>query len=104
LLPLAEETDSLIDLFISDRQNNNDNKLDEKFEQLLKNIVANQQSAKNLIIAKHDVDVLFKDKRSGIYYYIEVKYNDDLDTGKFIDINRRYINSCPFKALSIKNV
>jgi len=29
LLPLAEETDSLIDRFISDRQNNNDNKLAE---------------------------------------------------------------------------
>lgn len=93
LLPLASETDSLIDRFISDRQNNNDNKLAEKFEQLLKNIVASQQSAKNLITTKHDVDILFKDKRSGVYYYTEVKYNDDHDTGKFIDINRKFIKT-----------
>ena len=38
LLPLADETDSLIDRFISDRQNNNDNKLAEKFEQLLNSL------------------------------------------------------------------
>jgi len=105
LLPLAEETDSLIDRFISDRQNNNDNKLTEKFGQLLKNIVANQQFAKNLITTKHDVDVLFKDKRSGIYYYVEVKYNDDHDTGKFVDINRKFIKTYAglVKKLDIKD-
>lgn len=93
LLPLARETDSLIDRFVSDRQNNTDNKLTKKFEQLLKNIVTNQQSAKNLTAAKHDVDVLFKDKRSETYYYIELKYNDDHDTGKFVDINRKFIKT-----------
>ena len=105
LLPLAEETDSLIDRFISDRQNNNDNKLAEKFEQLLKNIVASQQSAKNLISTKHDVDVLFKDKRNGIYYYAELKYNDDHDTGKFVDINRKFIKTYAglVKKLGIKD-
>lgn len=105
LLSLAEETDSLIDRFISDRQNNNDNKLSEKFEQLLKNIIANQQSAENLITTKHDIDVLFKDKKSGIYYYIELKYNDDHDTGKFVDINRKFIKTYAglIKKLSVKD-
>jgi len=104
-LPLAEETDSLIDHFISDRQNNNDSKLIEKFEQLLKNIIANQQSAQNLVTTKHDVDVLFRDKRNGIYYYVELKYNDDHDTGKFVDINRKFIKTHAglVKKLGIKN-
>jgi len=59
----------------------------------LKNIVLSQQSAKNLITSKHDVDVLFKDKRSGIYYYVETKYDDNHDTGKFVDINRKFIKT-----------
>jgi predicted RNA-binding protein YlqC (UPF0109 family) len=106
LLPLAEETDSLIDHFISDRQNNNDNKLTNKFEQLLKNIVASQQIAKNLITTKHDVDVLFKDNRSGTYYYIELKYNDDHDTGKFVDINRKFLKTYAglVKRLAVKDI
>lgn len=105
LLPLAEETDSLIDRFISDRQNNSDNKLAKKFKQLLKNIITNQQFSKNLITTKHDVDVLFKDKRNGIYYYVELKYNDDHDTGKFVDINRKFIKTYAglIKKLGIKD-
>lgn len=103
-LSLTGEADSLIDHFISDRQNNNDNKLPEKFEHLLKNIITCQQSDKDLITAKHDVDVLFKDKTE-IYYYIELKYNDDHDTGKFIDINRKFIKTYAglVKKLGIKS-
>ncbi|MBP8591054.1 TdeIII family type II restriction endonuclease [Candidatus Shapirobacteria bacterium] len=104
ILSLTEETDSLIDRFISDRQNNNDSKLSKKFEQLLKNIVAYQQSDKNLITMKHDVDVLFQDK-NGIYYYVELKYNDDHDTGKFVDINRKFLKTYAglVKKLGIKD-
>jgi hypothetical protein len=94
----------LIDRFISDRQNNNDGKLSEKFEQLLKNIVVAQQSDKNLITTKHDVDVLFQDK-NGIHYYVELKYNDDHDTGKFVDINRKFLKTYAglVKKLGIKD-
>lgn len=104
ILSLTAETDSLIDRFISDRQNNNDNKLSEKFEQLLKNIVNAQQSDKNLITAKHDVDVLFQNK-SGVYYYVELKYNDDHDTGKFVDINRKFLKTYAglIKMLGVKD-
>jgi hypothetical protein len=104
VLSLTEETDSLIDRFISDRQNNNDGKLSEKFEQLLKNIVVAQQSDKNLITTKHDVDVLFQDK-NGIHYYVELKYNDDHDTGKFVDINRKFLKTYAglVKKLGIKD-
>ncbi len=105
LLPLAEETNSLIDQFIFNRQNNNDNKLTENFEQLLKNIVANQQFAEKSTI-KRDVDVLFRNKKNGNYYYLELKYNDDHDTGKFVDINRKFIKTYAglIKKLGIQDV
>jgi len=104
-LSLTEETDSLIDHFISDRQNNIDNNLKEKFEQLLGGIVSAQQSNNELITAKHDVDVLFQDKK-GTYYYIELKYNDDHDTGKFVDINRKFLKTYAglVRSLEIKDV
>lgn len=104
-MPLSVETDSLIDRFISDRQNNNDNKLSDKFEKLLENIVVAQQSDKNLNTTKHDVDVIFKDKKSEICYYVEIKYNDDHDTGKFVDINRKFLKTYAglVKQLGVKN-
>lgn len=92
-LSLSEQTDTLIDRFITSRQNNNDNRLEEKFADLLKEIVAHQKTDTGLVTNRHDVDVLFKDKRSGIIYYVEIKYNDDHDTGKFVDINRKFIKT-----------
>jgi len=104
-LSLTKETDALIDRFISDRQNNNDNQLPKKFEYLLKNIVVTQHSDMDLMTAKHDVDVLFKDKRNEVYYYLEVKYDDNHDTGKFADINRKFIKTYAglVKKLEIKD-
>lgn len=93
LLSISGETDSLIDRFITERQNNNDNKLGEKFSQLLENIVVSQRSDENIVKAKHDVDILFLNKKSGVYYYMEVKYDDNHDTGKFVDINRKFIKT-----------
>jgi len=40
-----------------------------------------------------DVDTLFKDEKEGKYYYVEIKYNDDHDTGKFMDINRKMLKT-----------
>ena len=47
----------------------------------------------------------FKDKKSGILYYVETKYNDDHDTGKFVDINRKFIKTYAglVKILNIKD-
>ena len=105
-LSLTEETDSLIDRFISDRQNNNNDKLSDKFEKLLENIIITQEPDKNLITAKHDVDVLFRDRKSNIYYYVEIKYNDDHDTDKFVGINRKFLKTYAglAKKLDIKDV
>lgn len=53
----------------------------------------NQKSIKNFITFNHDIDLLFKNKESGTIYYLEIKYNDDHDTGKFVDINRKFIKT-----------
>lgn len=106
ILELNESTDSLIDKFISDRQNNNDDQLKDKFNSLLKDIINTQNKKENIIKTKHDIDCLFKDKRNGKYYYLEIKYNDDHDTGKFVDINRKFIKTYAglVKELNIKNL
>lgn len=36
-------------------------------------------------------------------YYLEVKYNDDHDTGKFEDINRKFIRTYAAIATELKN-
>lgn len=104
-LTLTEKTDTLIDRFITDRQNNADNKLENKFEELIDNIIKLQQENEKLITTKHDVDVLFRNKKNGALYYIETKYNDDHDTGKFVDINRKFLKTYAglIKTLKIKN-
>ena len=48
------------------------------------------QESKQTIVK--DVDALFAAK-TGIIIYLEIKYNDDHDTGKFVDINRKFIKT-----------
>lgn len=105
-LSLTEQTDTLIDHFITSRQNNNDSQLEDRFANLLGEIVTSQRSDVNLTTNKHDVDVLFRDERNGIIYYVEIKYNDDHDTGKFVDINRKFIKTYAglVKKLNIQDV
>ena len=105
-LSLTTMTDSLIDSFITNRQTNNSDNLNSKFKQLINGIVKNQKLDNNFITIKHDVDLLFRDKKSKIFYYVEVKYNDDHDTGKFVDINRKFIKTYAglVKKLNIQNV
>ncbi len=105
-LSITEASDSIIDRFITNRQTNNNDKLNNKFKQLLNSIIKNQKSDNNLITTKHDIDVLFKDTRDNVFYYVEVKYNDDHDTGKFVDINRKFIKTYAglVKKLNIQNI
>ena len=51
---------------------------------------------------QHDVDVLFKDKNENMVYYVEIKYNDDHDTGKFIDINRKLLKTYAYLVRELK--
>ncbi|MFV8476240.1 HinfI family type II restriction enzyme [Mycoplasma sp. VS42A] len=90
---LRFETDDLIDKYITKQQIESQNVL-EAFTELKNNItkLASEPSSDNKII-KHDIDLLFKNDDKKIIYYVEVKYNDDHDSGKFIDINRKIIKT-----------
>ncbi|MCX5783574.1 MAG: restriction endonuclease [Elusimicrobia bacterium] len=103
-LSLNDETNALIDKFIVDRTSEGLKDLELKFEKLLKSIIVAQNLEKNFVMAKHDVDVLFRNKKDGVFYYVELKYNDDHDTGKFMDINRKFIKTYAglVKELNIK--
>lgn len=94
-LRMATETDNLIDNYITQCQSIFDiSSLNERFAELQDKIIKseNNPDQEELQIV-HDIDVLFKDKRTGNIYYLEVKYNDDHDTGKYIDINRKFIKT-----------
>ncbi|MDR1087479.1 MAG: hypothetical protein LBL16_04540 [Endomicrobium sp.] len=85
---LSSKNEALIDNYITCCQTENIN-IDIEFPKLIKQIISDKDG--NTIKFKHDVDLLFKDKSTGKIYYLECKYNDDHDTGKFVDINRKFI-------------
>lgn len=91
----TSETDSLIDSYITERQlpNSPDN-CSNVFEDLLDKILQIENAAtheQRQGITK-DVDGLFQTD-NGLIVYTELKYNDDHDTGKFVDINRKFIKT-----------
>lgn len=93
-LRFTAETDSSIDTYITNRQLPQSRDIcDEQFESLLSKIV-NVENARNSeaqTITK-DIDVLFSTS-DGKFIFVEIKYNDDHDTGKFVDINRKFIKT-----------
>lgn len=82
--------DTLIDNYIS-RCQVEDINLETEFPKLLKEIIKNKKGNSNNF--KHDIDLLFENIQTGQIYYLECKYNDDHDTGKFVDINRKFIKT-----------
>ncbi len=105
-LQITDETDNLIDQFITNCQNGNYPDISKGFKSLLKNIIKSQRTGENLVGHKGDVDILFRNKQSGTYYYIEAKYNDDHDTGKFVNINRKFLKTYAglVRSLDIENI
>lgn len=99
---LSKANDARIDVYISSCQYSNID-VDKEFPKLLQEIV--DDSDKNTKTFKHDIDLLFKDTESGKIYYLEIKYNDDHDTGKFVDINRKFIKTYAYlvRELNIDN-
>lgn len=91
---MTPETDRLIDEYITNRQlSDSPDQCDEQFWELLRNIyhVETTSSSEKRRI-RHDVDTLFQTS-DGQIVYLEVKYNDDHDTGKFVDINRKFLKT-----------
>lgn len=94
-LYFTPETDSLIDTYITERQlPSSSDDCTPLFDTLLNEIVKIEKQATDSQrqgITK-DVDSLFK-VQDGRLVFTEVKYNDDHDTGKFADINRKFIKT-----------
>ena len=91
----THQTDALIDSYITDRQlPNSPDDCTEIFDALLEKVLAIEGNAideQRQGITK-DVDGLFQTD-DGLIVYTELKYNDDHDTGKFVDINRKFIKT-----------
>lgn len=88
-------TDTLIDNYITERQlPNSPDDCSQVFSELLDRILEIEWAAtdeQRQGITK-DVDGLFQ-TNDGLIVYTELKYNDDHDTGKFVDINRKFIKT-----------
>ena len=88
---ISRRAEALIDDYIARCQsaNYNEQQQIEEYRLLLEKIKTIETSGTEATVDYYnDVDVLFRNKETNIYYYVEIKYNDDHDTGKFIDINR----------------
>lgn len=102
---ISKKTETLIDQYITDCETNTYTEEEQKinYENLLYRITENEKDETlETINFKHDVDVLFKDNVSGITYYVEIKYNDDHDTGKYIDINRKLLKTYAYLVRELK--
>ena len=88
---LSNSNEKKIDEYITKCQVENDFNINAEFPKLLDSII--QDNDTHLNAFSHDIDLLFRNKETGIVYYLEMKYNDDHDTGKFVDINRKFIKT-----------
>lgn len=88
---LSKSNDSRIDRYITECQINGEGFCNGGFQKIQDEIILDKDLSRNKF--KHDIDLLFKDKKTGKIYYLEIKYNDDHDTGKFVDINRKFIKT-----------
>jgi len=91
----THQTDALIDTYITERQLlTSPDDCTPQFDGLLREILMIERAAirrdrQGLV---KDVDALFQTS-DGLRIFAEVKYNDDHDTGKFADINRKFIKT-----------
>lgn len=94
-LYFTHTTDALIDTYITSRQlSGHTADCTPEFDRLLAQIIEIEKNAdenERQGIVK-DVDGLFK-TAAGVMVYTELKYNDDHDTGKFADINRKFLKT-----------
>lgn len=103
-----------IDGYINACQNNNynDETLEKEYNTLLEKLVNYENNAIEEDLErgiKQDIDLIFQDKITKQIIYTEIKYNDDHDTGKFIDINRKVLKTLAlliheFKITDVKNI
>lgn len=88
-LEIEEECERAIDNYV----NHPKEYAEIEFNKLLNIIFKNQNDDKLKFNSEvSDIDLILKDK-SEKYVYVEIKYNDDHDTGKFKDINRKFLKT-----------
>lgn len=95
-LTISSVNETKIDNYISQCQLMPDGYCTTEFPKLQDSILSDTDTNQNTF--KHDIDLLFKNKNTGKYFYLEIKYNDDHDTGKFVDINRKFIKTYAYLA------
>jgi len=83
-LELEERCERAIDEYV-------DNPSHDRLEKLYDEIFTFQIEGEKFRKKSLDVNVMFKFGETS--YYIETKYNDDHDTGKFQDINRKFLKT-----------
>ncbi|MDR1033724.1 MAG: hypothetical protein LBL41_03010 [Bifidobacteriaceae bacterium] len=88
---LSQENSRLIDNYITKCQTESDGYQNKHFNELLQKIQTNRAGMSDTF--NHDIDLLFQDNATKQHYFLEIKYNDDHDTGKFVDINRKFIKT-----------
>ncbi len=91
---ISYENDSRIDAYITRCQVEENFDLKKEFNNLMDTIVNNKGDTFKKFT--HDIDLLFRNKSTNVYYYLEIKYNDDHDTGKFVDINRKILKTSAY--------
>jgi len=96
-LPVSIKTVKLIDDYVNNRPKS-DKTVDADFANLKK---ALKKKAPISGYKRMDVDLLFQ-TQSGKLFYVEVKYNDDHDTGKYPDIYRKALKTGTSLALETK--
>jgi hypothetical protein len=97
---LSKTNEALIDNYITECQLSEEGFCNTEFPKLQEQLLLNKDTSKNVF--RHDVDLLFRNKLTNKYYYFEIKYNDDHDSGKFVDINRKFIKTYAYLLNQLK--
>lgn len=91
----SPETTALIDRYMADRQRpDSPDDCTEEFDHLLDQIISIEQNSdpSKRRPRTYDVDALFRTDKD-ITVFVELKYNDDHDTGKFVNINSKFLKT-----------
>lgn len=90
---ISKSIEQMIDEYITTCQTSEDGFCIDGFLNLQQKILAEDMDSGKLLEFGHDIDLLFRNRNTGEIFYLEIKYNDDHDTGKFVDINRKLIKT-----------
>lgn len=96
---LSDSNIKRIDDYIAKCQYEHISDLQKEFT-LLQNEILNDKDT-DLKKVECDTDLIFYNNEN--IYYFEVKYNDDHDTGKFVNINKKFITTYASIATELKN-